>query len=652
MKYSLIIPLLMFLSLPAFSQADRDSGEKTYIVNGTVNDPPRRKDTADAAYDDMVHEWVLKPDGSIEYTYSHKLRLITPYSFSRAYGESFITYNPKWQTLEVLRSVTTMRDGKKVESPFNAYNEVLPRWAAGAAPYLGMKEMVVTHPGVEAGAVIDFAYRLTTKPGMFPGLMDKVTFGARSPIVNMTVRIVVPSDVVLEYGLVRDDVLPEITEEGDTRVFTWRRKDIPITEVEPDQPALHDFLPVLFFTTATKDEMIRHSLQDAGDPNLGPAQAAVDAIMEKESDPVRRVVALQRWVIDRVGRMSGPLDILGFRAMSPAATLQANVGSDLDRAVLLAAMCRAAGVAAEAALFSSDIRNDGMRIEEIPKENGVVEHRISPDPKPDLASLPLYAHPAVLCRNVGEYALLALDPSHEQSGPMPSQYWTKFFVELKEQSESPLRYASPVGGASTVGVTSDWTLGEDLTVKGRSSVSSSGIRSYSLDTDGFKNVVKKALAAAGAGMDVKPGTPEVRASFETVCESEIASSKPLTSVEGLVEFRLPVAPGGITDLHLPMGERMRTTSIVLPGTLREECRLTLHLPGNVRAAAVPETVEFSNTIGSVRSRIQADAHGIEVTRSIEITASKLKGESYPMLLELLQRWMKPSHNTLTLRVQE
>ena len=96
-----------------------------------------------------------------------------------------------------------------------------------------------------------------------------------------------------------------------------------------------------------------------------------------------------------------------------------------------------------------------------------------------------------------------------------------------------------------------------------------------------------------------------------------------------MEFRLPVAPGGITDLHLPMGERMRTTSIVLPGTLREECRLTLHLPGNVRAAAVPETVEFSNTIGSVRSRIQADAHGIEVTRSIEITASKLKGESYP-----------------------
>ncbi len=652
MKFTFIILLLSFLPLSAMAQSDKEAGEKTYVVGGQQNEPPRRKDTADAAYDDMVHEWVLKPDGSVVYTYSHKLRLITPFSFSRAYGESFITYNPKWQTLKVLRSVTTMRDGKKVESPFNAYNEVLPGYAAGAAPYLGLKEMVVTHAGVEAGAVIDFAYRLTTKPGMLPGMMDRVVFGARSPIVNMTVRLVVPSDVVLDYGLVRDDVLPEMTEEGDTRVFTWRRKDIPIIEVEDAQPALEDFLPVLFFTTATKEQLVLHCLQDAGDGDLGPAQAVVDEIAAKESDPAKRAVALQRWVVERVGRMGGPLDILGFRAMSPAATLNANVGSDLDRAVLLAAMCRAAGVNAEVAMFSTDIRSDGIRIEEIPKENGIVEHRITPDPKPDIASLPLYAHPAVLCRNAGEFAILALDPSHAQSGPMPSQYWGEFFMELKEQAESPLQYASPVGGASRVSTTSDWVFSPDLTVKGKTSVSSSGIRSYAFDTDGFKGVVKKALAAAGQGMTVEPGTPEVRASFETVCEAEVASTKPLGTVDGLVEFRVPVAPGGITDLHLPMGEQMRTTSIAFPGSLREECRMTLHLPKNVRVVAPPATVEFSNTIGSVRSVVKADAHDVEITRYVVITASDLKGESYPMLLELLQRWMDPSHTVLTLRVQE
>ena len=94
-----------------------------------------KQDTTDAVYEEMTHEYVLQPDGSTLYTYSHKLRLLTPYAFTRADGESFITYNPEYQKLTVLRSVTTMRDGRKVESPFNAYNEVLPRAAAGAGPF-------------------------------------------------------------------------------------------------------------------------------------------------------------------------------------------------------------------------------------------------------------------------------------------------------------------------------------------------------------------------------------------------------------------------------------------------------------------------------------------------------------------------------------
>ncbi len=650
MKSAIIILLLSLLPLSMLAQG---RGEKTYVVGASRQNTAQRRDTADAAYEDMRHEYVLQPDGSVVYTYSHRLRLLTNFAFTRAYGESFVTYNPRWQTLEVLRSITTMRDGRKVESPFNAYNEVLPGYAAGAAPYLGLKEMVVTHAGVESGAVIDFAYRLTTKPGMMPGLMDKVTFGARSPIVDMTVRIVVPSDVVLEYGLVRDDILPTITEEGNTRVFTWHRKDIPMVEVESRQPALDDFLPVLHFTTATKGDILTHCLEEAGDEDLGPARAIVDELVKQEADPVMRAVGLQRWVVERVGRMGGPLDILGFRAMSPAATLRANVGSDLDRAVLLAAMCRAAGLEANAVLFSGDLRNEGLRIETEPSADGATRHNISPDPKPDIPSLPLYPYPAVICNNLGGYAHLVLDPSHMQSGPMPPQFSGRFYQSLTNEAEGPLLFVNAlISTPTTVGVTSDLILADDLTVKGKSLVSSSLQRSHAFDLAGYESVVKNALATAGQGMSVKPGKAEARASSETVCEAEVASDKPLGVVEGLAEFRIPAAPGGITDLHLPMGDRMRTTPIAAPGKLREECRMTLHLPNNVNAVAVPDAVEISNTIGSVRSVIKADAHDVEVTRFIEINSPDLKAEAYPMLLELLRAWQHPAHTTLTLRVRK
>ena len=648
MKSIAIILLLSLLPAAAFAQ----SGEKTYVVGGQakIAPPTSGADTADAVYEDMVHEYELKPDGTVAYTYSHKLRLLTNYAFNRAYGESFIVYNPKWQSLEVLRSVTTMRDGSKVESPFNAYNEVLPGYAAGSAPHLGLKEMVVTHVGVEIGAVIDFAYRVTTKPGMFPGLMDRVVFGTRSPINSMTVRVVVPENVVLEYGLVRDDVLPTVTEEGGRRVFTWRRSDIPIVEVEASQPALEEFLPVLHFTPATKEEIVRHCLQDARDADLGPAKAAVDDITAKESDPLRRAVALQRWVLDRVGRMGGPLDIIGYRAQSPAATLRLNTGSDLDRAVLLAAMCRAAGLDAKPALFSHDLRSEGVRIESV-ERNGYREDRISPDPRPDIASLPLFPLPAVVISGIGAFNMIVLDPSNPQNSPLHERHWSRFYLALDEAKPGPDLYALGGFSPSTVSVTSDWILSEDLTVKGKSSVSMSGLRGYALNPDGMKGVVKKALAAAGQGMKAEPGTVETRASFETVCEADIAAEKALSATEGLVEFRLPAAPGGVADLHVPLGDFNRTTPIATPGKLKEEIRLTLHLPKNVEAVSVPAAVEFENAVGRIRCVIKADAHDVEVTRVIEITDGKLACDSYPYLTKLLRAWFDPQHTTLLLRLR-
>ncbi|PLX24177.1 MAG: hypothetical protein C0600_13375, partial [Ignavibacteria bacterium] len=163
-----------------------------------------QQDTTDAVYLERVHEYVLNADGSTTYTYSHKLKLLTPYAFSRAYGESFITYNPDWQKLEILRSKTTMRDGQQVESPFNAFNEVLPRPAANAAPFSHLKEMVVTHTGVESGAVIDFAYRIHTKAGFMPGLMGKVVWGDRMHTQHQLLRIKVPVGTDLAVSWVRD----------------------------------------------------------------------------------------------------------------------------------------------------------------------------------------------------------------------------------------------------------------------------------------------------------------------------------------------------------------------------------------------------------------------------------------------------------------
>ena len=127
----------------------------------------------DAEYLKKSIIYKLNADGSSMFEYHSRIKLHTYRATNRIFGESFIKYNPDFQKLEILLSETTMKDGKKVKSPKNAYNEVLPSRAKKFPHFAGLKEMVVTHVGIERGAVIEFKYRLYTKAGLntyFSGL--------------------------------------------------------------------------------------------------------------------------------------------------------------------------------------------------------------------------------------------------------------------------------------------------------------------------------------------------------------------------------------------------------------------------------------------------------------------------------------------------
>ena len=127
---------------------------------------------SDARFLNVEITYQLHEDGSWDMAYEQQARLDTYYAFNRALGETFIVYNPDFQKLEVLKSETTMADGRQVASPENAFNEVLPFAAHGFADFSHLREMVVTHTGLERGAMVDLHYRIHTRPAFFPIFPD------------------------------------------------------------------------------------------------------------------------------------------------------------------------------------------------------------------------------------------------------------------------------------------------------------------------------------------------------------------------------------------------------------------------------------------------------------------------------------------------
>lgn len=70
----------------------------------------------DAVYLQLVKEFTLNPDGSMDYHYTKELKLQTYRAFTSLYGETFIIYHPAFQTLKINQAFTIMADGKKVSS--------------------------------------------------------------------------------------------------------------------------------------------------------------------------------------------------------------------------------------------------------------------------------------------------------------------------------------------------------------------------------------------------------------------------------------------------------------------------------------------------------------------------------------------------------
>jgi Domain of Unknown Function with PDB structure (DUF3857) len=177
---------------------------------------------ADATYQKLVKEYRLNADGSWDFHLEKELTLLTHFAFHSLYGETFIVYNPDFQELEIDHAFTIMADGKKVVTPKNAFNKVLPRGATHASAYNKLREMVVTHTGLEVGTSIHLAYTLKNNADFYPVFMGHENVGERSPIKEFILRVIVPFGKELTHKTYNIRTAPEITKEKMNTVYTWK----------------------------------------------------------------------------------------------------------------------------------------------------------------------------------------------------------------------------------------------------------------------------------------------------------------------------------------------------------------------------------------------------------------------------------------------
>ena len=283
----------------------------------------------------LKDKYTFGADGSVVYKHHKELKVNSLYSIHNLYGETFIVYNPQFQTLTIDACHTTQADGTVIPLPPNALNEVLPSAAADAPAYNHLKEMVVTHTGLEPGAVISLDYTITTKPG-FPGASDIFRrFAEASPIKDYTLTVEVPAGKELT---VSQNFGAKVSKDGD--VYVIKASGIPARLSEPYAPV--DDVPYIYASV--------NPGEGAGAifsllPKENMSSLANEICQGKTSDR-DKMDAISFWMMENLALCALPLKQAGV-VRKPSEVVRTAYGTFEEKAALMLSLAEAAGIKAE-----------------------------------------------------------------------------------------------------------------------------------------------------------------------------------------------------------------------------------------------------------------------------------------------------------------
>ncbi len=298
----------------------------------------------------LQKDYTLYPDGSNDMHCRQVVKYNAHVAFNRLYGETFIVYNPQQQQLKINESYTIQANGNRITTPPNAFNEVLPRFAVDAPAYNYLREMVVTHTGLEIGATVYLDYTLHTNAGYEPELDRCLTLQEESPVKEYKVTVTVPNSKKLTYQLCGTKGNPSITKKDEKTRYEWTFRNVVASSREYYQPEDGRNKPHLIFSTWPSQQAAMQWLADQMNPgDIKDIQAVFGKIPVKEKDifdPNYRLTNAYKYVTDNIAYTPIPAEYSGYRLRDAAQVVKQAYGTAGEKAALLLAVAKEAGVEA------------------------------------------------------------------------------------------------------------------------------------------------------------------------------------------------------------------------------------------------------------------------------------------------------------------
>lgn len=300
------------------------------------------------------HERV-RDDGRAFLTLQRAVKILTNQG-RREFSDFKLPFDSEVQTVRVRTARTIRRDFRTSDVDEDAINDITPPELKGASVYSNVLEKVFSYPAALTGSVLTLDLERETEAREGKRAGGWALFQADEPILAREFALTVPG-IPVTYRFENGSLEPEIeTSDGET-TYRWTAEEVPGVVPEPNMPPRRSVFPRLLYTTARGWDQVAEEFAEGFFPNViceGDLARAVEAWTEGTSTEEDRIREIFLHVTRDVRSVELDLGKGGYEPNPAPEVYHNRYGDCRDKAVLLVAALRKAGVEAHPVLFDHD----------------------------------------------------------------------------------------------------------------------------------------------------------------------------------------------------------------------------------------------------------------------------------------------------------
>lgn len=567
---------------------------------------------SDAIFKKILKEYTLNADGSVKQRIVKECSLLTYNAFHRYYGETFILYNPLCQKLKINSCYTLMADGKRVNSPSNAFNEVLPRSAANAPVFNYLREMVVTHTGLEIGATIFLDYEIISTKDYFPYLMGEEVFAEMNPVDEFKVIISVPKEKPFNFRLYNSTVEAGVTITDKQKIYNWTLTKLMAHLPESFVPEESRYLPVLRFTSFKDMQEAGNYLcsQNAFEFELTDdiRDAALKA-NEGIKDDLSRVLKIQDMVVNNFKLFPVPMYLTAYKLRAPQVVFKDAGGTELEKACLMVTMLKAINIEAIIAGVQDAYYDKGIG---------------------EFSSFSQY----IVQVTVPGLKDIYLGLTHNDEQDQAYKLGGKVLVFLNKGKEIVSKTMKPE--ESGIELKGKLILDKEGKLSGELEMNIEGTYNPYFDLKSDKIKALKLLKANHLETELS-GDPEIKEG-ESLIKFRILPGEKVKQSGNYWFIEIPSVSNGLSSKSFGELTIERRNPVDINYPVSEESEIKIDLPSGFKWVGKEINENIKNSAGNLSIKVRQNGLQLIIGREIEIKTSMMSMEYYKDLRELTALW--------------